>query len=93
MAALRESGPSPPTIFSQLLAQWATVFRPSGAWREFDSNILPTACAVGYGLSPLRGLQGIRLEYFTHRLRSGLARFNGTGYAGYDAERVTQFLP
>jgi hypothetical protein len=38
-------------------------------------------------------LQGIRLEYFTHRLRSGLARFNGTGYAGYDAERVTQFLP
>ena len=27
-------------------------FRPSGACREFYSNILPTAYAVGYGLSP-----------------------------------------
>jgi hypothetical protein len=30
MAALRESGPSPPTIFSQLLAPWAKFYRPLG---------------------------------------------------------------
>jgi hypothetical protein len=27
-------------------------FRPSGAWGEFYSIPLPTACAVGYDLSP-----------------------------------------
>jgi hypothetical protein len=42
----------------------------------------PTAHAVGYGLSPLRGLGGILLEHFTHHLRSGLSRFGGARYAG-----------
>jgi hypothetical protein len=27
-------------------------FRPSGAWGEFYSNSSPTACAMGYDLSP-----------------------------------------
>jgi hypothetical protein len=51
------------------------------------------ARAAGRAAGPERGpcatrLRGISLEYFTHRLRSGLRSF--ARYAGYDAERVTQ---
>jgi hypothetical protein len=47
---------------------------------------------VRHVLSPLRGLRGILLEYFTHRLRSGLRSF-ARQLTGYDAARVTQFFP
>jgi hypothetical protein len=43
---------------------------------------------VRHVLSPLRGLGGILLDSFTHRLRSGLRPF--ARYAGCDVEWVTR---